>query len=313
MKLAFWAFFACGILTSLFGQTEEASMRFDAETRRWVFTKDTVPVDSLKSLPYLIRHDIIFGKENGSDERGDKAEGIRLIKLSQEFGSIEAAILLAKLYNEGKFIAVDYLAAEKLLIDAHLKLTEKRLKEEDSGKKAVQTSEAENGDAKAQQMEGLNRYCESYGEERKEAVKWLLRAAKQGQQRAQLALGVIYLNGELVPKNQLEAYKWLLLADTDKDVVLGRNMAKFDDISHTLVAILENKMTKEQIAEGQRAASAFSAVDEVKGKEATELAERLKDTEAKHKDIGFATNPLYLWGAIAVLGLCVVCLYSKRK
>jgi hypothetical protein len=54
-------------------------------------------------------------------------------------------------------------------------------------------------------------------------------------------------------------------------------------------------MTKEQIAEGQRAASAFSAVDEVKGKEATELAERLKDTEAKHNDIGFATNPLYLW------------------
>jgi hypothetical protein len=90
-------------------------------------------------------------------------------------------------------------------------------------------------------------------------------------------------------------------------------MARFDDISHTLIAILENRMTKEQIAEGQRAASEFKAVDEVKAKEAAELAEVLKKEAAQKTESDLATNTLYLWWAIGFLGLCVVFLYTKRK
>lgn len=312
MKTLLIALVAIAIVTKLPGQSERAAMRFDNETGRWVFAQGTVSADSAQSLPYMIGHDIIFGKENGSQQLGEKAEGIRLIKLSQEYGGIEAAILLAKLHTEGRVLPTDHSLAEKLLIEIHPQLTKRRLNDEESSNPR-QTGDAESGDLKAQVTKGLFGYCESYGEDRKESVKWLLRAAKQGSQRAQLALGVVYLKGELIPKNQLEAYKWLLLADTEKDDLAGRYMARFDDISHTLIAILENRMTKEQIAEGQRAASEFKAVDEVKAKEAAELAEVLKKEAAQKTESDLATNTLHLWWAIAFLGLCVVFLYAKRK
>ncbi len=312
MKTLLIAIIAIGIATRLPGQSERASMRFDNETGRWVFAQESISADSAQSLPFMIGHDIIFGRENGDKQLGEKSEGIRLIKLSQEYGGIEAAILLAKLHTEGRVVSTDHSLAEKLLIEIHPKLTRKRLNEEESNNPRP-TGDTENGDLKAQVTKGLWGYCESYGEERRESVKWLIRAAEQGSQRAQLALGVIYLKGELVPKNQLIAYKWLLLADTEKDDLAGRYMARFDDISHTLIAILENRMTKEQIAEGQRAASEFKAVDEVKAKEAAELAEVLKKEAAQKTESDLATDTLHLWWAIAFLGLCVVFLYAKRK
>jgi len=79
-----------------------------------------------------------------------------------------------------------------------------------------------------------------------EAVKWFRKAAEQNYARAQYNLGVCYDSGEGVAKDEVEAYKWWLLAAGQ-----GNDDAKYN------VTIVENKMAREQIAEGQRLAREF--------------------------------------------------------
>jgi TPR repeat protein len=78
------------------------------------------------------------------------------------------------------------------------------------------------------------------------AVKWLTKAAEQGDANAQANLGVCYAHGQGVAKDEVEAYKWWLLA-----------AAKGNEDAKKNVAILENRMTREQIAEGQKLARNF--------------------------------------------------------
>lgn len=73
-----------------------------------------------------------------------------------------------------------------------------------------------------------------------EAVKWFRKAAEQNLADAQYILGVCYDSGEGVAKDEIEAYKWWLLAAGH-----GNDDAKYN------MTIVENKMTREQIAEGQ--------------------------------------------------------------
>ena len=79
-----------------------------------------------------------------------------------------------------------------------------------------------------------------------EAVKWFRKAAEQNLADAQYILGACYDNGEGVAKDEIEAYKWWLLAAGH-----GNDDAKYN------MTIVENKMTREQIAEGQRLARDF--------------------------------------------------------
>jgi uncharacterized protein len=79
-----------------------------------------------------------------------------------------------------------------------------------------------------------------------EAVKWFRKAAEQNYADAQYNLGVCYDSGEGVAKDEIEAYKWWLLAAGH-----GNDDAKYN------MTIVENKMTREQIAEGQRLARDF--------------------------------------------------------
>ncbi len=74
-----------------------------------------------------------------------------------------------------------------------------------------------------------------------EAVKWYRLTADQGLASAQYNLGVMYDNGRGVPQDDVEAYKWWNLAAAQ-----GNAFAK----SHK--EIVEKKMTRQQIAEGQR-------------------------------------------------------------
>src|SRR3989440_469855 len=79
-----------------------------------------------------------------------------------------------------------------------------------------------------------------------EAVKWFRKAAEQNLADAQYNLGVCYDSGEGVVKDEVEAYKcWLLAAGQ------GNDDAKYN------MTIVENKMSREQIAEGQRLARDF--------------------------------------------------------
>lgn len=93
-------------------------------------------------------------------------------------------------------------------------------------------------------------YCYDRGEgvlkNSSEAVKWFRKAANQGEPSAQTNLGLLYANGSGVVKNEVEAYMWWLLA-------AGQGMKQAKDN----MAISEARLTREQIAEGQKLARNF--------------------------------------------------------
>ena len=107
---------------------------------------------------------------------------------------------------------------------------------------------ADKGDAKAQYELGRAFFSGTLGvaKDEAEAVKWFRKAAEQNLADAQYNLGVYYDSGEGVAKDEVEAYKWWLLAAGQ-----GNDDAKYN------MTIVENKMSREQIAEGQRLARDF--------------------------------------------------------
>ena len=107
---------------------------------------------------------------------------------------------------------------------------------------------ADKGDAKAQYELGRAFFSGTLGvaKDEAEAVKWFRKAAEQNVADAQYNLGVCYDSGEGVAKDEVEAYKWWLLAAGQ-----GNDDAKYN------MTIVENKMSREQIAEGRRLARDF--------------------------------------------------------
>jgi S1-C subfamily serine protease len=77
-------------------------------------------------------------------------------------------------------------------------------------------------------------------------VKWYRKAAEQNHAGAQYNLGGCYARGEGVAKDYVEGYKWGLLAAAQ-----GVESAK------TATTALEYRMTRDQIAEGQKLAHTF--------------------------------------------------------
>ncbi len=75
------------------------------------------------------------------------------------------------------------------------------------------------------------------------AVKWYRKAAEQGLADAQLGLGVFYALGRGVPKDEVAAYTWLLLAG-----------AQGDETAKKQIEAIERRLTGAQRAEGQRLA-----------------------------------------------------------
>ena len=79
-----------------------------------------------------------------------------------------------------------------------------------------------------------------------QAVTWTRKAAGQGYSHAQFGLSLLCERGDGIAKDYVEAYKWSSLAASQ-----GGEQEK------QWLAILERRMTKEQIAEGQRLAREF--------------------------------------------------------
>jgi TPR repeat protein len=79
-----------------------------------------------------------------------------------------------------------------------------------------------------------------------EAVKWYRKAAEQNFAQAQISLALSYALGQGVAKDYVESYRWTLLAASQGD----------KDAKETMT-ILENNMSREQIAEGQKVARNF--------------------------------------------------------
>ena len=83
-----------------------------------------------------------------------------------------------------------------------------------------------------------------------EAAKWYRRAAEQNYADAQLQLGAMYEWGQGVPKDDVEAYKWSNLAQSQ---LTGR----WSDAAGQRLARLEQRMTREEIAEAQELSREF--------------------------------------------------------
>ena len=83
-----------------------------------------------------------------------------------------------------------------------------------------------------------------------EAVKWIRKAADQGDAAAQFALGVMYEDGTGVAKDEVEAYKWWLLAGAG-----GNKIA--NEIAKRNIGLIEKRLTPAQRAEGQKRAREF--------------------------------------------------------
>ena len=67
--------------------------------------------------------------------------------------------------------------------------------------------------------------------------------AEKGDAAAQFNLGVSYANGQGVPKDEAEAYKWYLLAGAQGDI-----------LARLKIPFIEGNITPAQRAEGQRLA-----------------------------------------------------------
>ena len=111
----------------------------------------------------------------------------------------------------------------------------------------INKAKAELGDAQAQYNLGNCYYAPTgVGFSGVEAAKWYRKAAEQGNAEAQFQLGTLYRLGIGVRKNMVEAVKWLNLAS-----------AQGCELDKKTLFLIEQKMTPEQIAEGQRLAREF--------------------------------------------------------
>ena len=75
--------------------------------------------------------------------------------------------------------------------------------------------------------------------------------AAAGNATAQSNLGFMYANGESVPEDYVQAYKWYNLAAASADTSAAARARRNKDR-------VAAKMTKEQIAEAQRLSTAFT-------------------------------------------------------
>ena len=114
---------------------------------------------------------------------------------------------------------------------------------------------AEQGWVNAQYNLGLM-YADGEGvpEDDEEAVRWYRLAADQGYASAQTNLGLMYANGEGVPEDLVLAYMWYNLSAGQ-----GNSYARWYKI------IVEQRMTREQIAEAQRLSREWIATHPERG------------------------------------------------
>jgi TPR repeat protein len=161
---------------------------------------------------------------NGEGVQKDEVEAVKWYRKAAEKNHVLAQFCLGMCYYAGEGVAKDSVEAVKWLRKA-----------------------AEQNDTDAQCNLGVW-YGEGQGvaKDSVEAVKWYRKAAEQNHAKAQFNLGVSYRDGQGVAKDYVDAYKWSLLASAQGDEDARRN-----------VTILEYRMTREQIAEGQKLARYF--------------------------------------------------------
>lgn len=170
------------------------------------------------------QHNLGVCYANGEGVAKDYVEAVKWYRKAAEQNDASAQINLGACYCKGKGVAKDGAEAVKWYRKA-----------------------ADQNLADAQYNLGVCYYSgESVAKDYVEAVKWFRKAAEQSCAQAQYNLGRCYYKGEGVAKDYVEAYKWNLLAS-----------AQGDRGAKEVTTPLEDVMTREQIAEGQKLARNF--------------------------------------------------------
>jgi TPR repeat protein len=176
-----------------------------------------------QNVPWA-QYNLAFCYANGHGLRKNYLEAVKWYRKAAEQNVPEAQYNLATCYANGQGVRKNYAEKVKWYRKA-----------------------AEQGLASAETYLGL---CYAIGtgvtKDDVQAVKWYRKAAEQNYPGAQGLLGECYYLGMGVAKNYVEAYTWLLLA-----------AGQGEDFAQRYTTELENKMTREQIAEGQSLARNF--------------------------------------------------------
>ena len=191
--------------------------RDDAEAVKW-YRKAAEQNDA------YAQSNLGFCYDNGLGVRKNDAEAVKWFREAAEQNDAEAQYNLAVCYRDGLGVKKNAAEAVRWFRKA-----------------------AEQNRAQAQNNLGIC-YANGQGVEKnyREAVKWFRKAAGQNHATAQRNLGVSYVTGQGVVKDEVEGYKWFLLGAAQGDESAKNNMA-----------VSESRLTREQIAEGQKLARNF--------------------------------------------------------
>lgn len=166
-----------------------------------------------------------------------------------ETGETAAQMELASLYAGGKGVAKDMEAALKWYSQA-----------------------AEQGNVEAQmKLGGIYIGGRTVRKNSSEAAKWFMMGAEAGNPIAQCQMGRMHMVGAGVAKDDVEAYKWASLAAGQGDATAKK-----------IVAVLEQRMTSEQVVFGRQLALDFIEMKKAGAGveiEPVELAEPLPNIE----------------------------------
>src|SRR5437868_6985124 len=208
----------------------------------------------------IAQFNLAFAYANGLGVAKDDAEAVKWYRRAAEQNFAQAQYNLGFAYASGRGVAKNYAQAVKWLrkaadqssVQAETALgycyaTGQGVAKEHTEATKWYRKAAEQNFAQAEFNLG-NCYANGQGvaKDDAEAVKWYRKAAEQDFAQAQVSLALSYALGQGVPKDYVESYKWTLLAASQGD----------KDAKETMT-ILENNMSREQIAEGQKVARNF--------------------------------------------------------
>jgi TPR repeat protein len=191
----------------------------------------------------------------GRGVKQDKAEALKWLQKSADQGFFAAVYELAEMYKRGEIVNQDDAKAFKLYRkaaaegDVYGQYMTGEMYFEGRGVKQDKTAGlewfhkvADQGDAGAQMSLGWICYK---GKNYTQAFKWFYKAVDQGDASAFAAIGEMYDEGKGVRQDNIEAYKWGLLA-----VARNANYKNYLDL-------FAAKMTPMQIVEAKKRAAAW--------------------------------------------------------
>jgi uncharacterized protein len=248
MKRIFAALIVMISATAWAGDFEEGQAAFDKKDYATAIQKFTVSAEQGSARAQFW---LGYMYDEGLGVAQDFAKAMRFYRMAADQGSDLAQLHIGYMYEKGRGVAQNgtealrwsRLAAEQGLniiqsnvassVTSTLSLTQDQLQEKEQGYKdavLLYKIAAELDDARAQAKLGLM-YLLGRGVEKDEieAIRWYKLAAKKGLASAQLDLGMNYQLGIGVSQDHMEAVRWYKLAaeqsEAGAQALLGANYA----------------------------------------------------------------------------------------